>query len=129
MALKIALAQMSPVWLNREATLAKITEQVEKAAAGGANLVVFGEALLPGYPFWPELTDGARFDSAVQKDLFAHYVNNAVNLENGELASLCETAAEHGIAIYLGVMERCAERGGFSLFATLVYIAPDGSIG
>jgi len=58
MALKIALAQMAPVWLNREATLAKIEGQVEKAAAAGAELIVFGEALLPGYPFWPELTEG-----------------------------------------------------------------------
>ncbi len=127
--MKIALAQMTPVWLNRTATLEKITAQVEKAAAGGAQLVVFGEALLPGYPFWPELTNGAVFDSAVQKDLFAHYVRNAVNLDDGGLDSLCATAGKLGIAIYLGVIERSAERGGFSLYATLVYIAPDGQIG
>jgi nitrilase len=127
--MKIALAQMAPVWLNRKATLEKIEGQVEKAAAGGAKLVVFGEALLPGYPFWPELTGGARFDDDVQKDLFAHYAGNAVNLENGDLDSLCSKAAEFGIAIYLGTIERCAARGGFSLYATLVYTGPDGRIG
>lgn len=129
MSLKIALAQMAPVWLNRDATLRKIEGQLEKAAAQGAQLIVFGEAVLPGYPFWPELTDGAQFDSAVQKDIFAHYVRNAVDLENGDLDSLRGKAAELGIAVYLGAMERSAERGGFSLYATLVYIAPDGSIG
>jgi len=129
MTLKIALAQMAPVWLNRTATLDKISGLVEASAQGGAGLAVFGEALVPGYPFWPELTDGARFESNVQKDLFAYYVENAVDLERGDLDVLCEQARESGLAIYLGVIERSRMRGGFSLFATLVYIAPDGSIG
>jgi len=129
MAMKIALAQMTPVWLNREATLARIIDQVEQAAAGGAQLVVFGEALLPGYPFWPELTGGAKFESDVQKDLYAHYVCNAVNLEEGDLEAVCQKASERGIAIYLGVIERTAERGGFSLYATLIYITEGGLIG
>lgn len=127
--MKIALAQMAPVWLNCAATLEKIEGQVENAATAGAQLVVFGEALLPGYPFWPELTNGAVFDSDIQKDLFAHYVRNAVDLEKGGLDSLCGKAAERAIAVYLGIIERSAERGGFSLYATLVYIAPDGVIG
>jgi nitrilase len=129
MALKIALAQMTPAWLNREATLAKIEGQVEKAAAQGAQLAVFGEALLPGYPFWPELTGGAVFESGVQKDIFAHYTANAVDLEAGDLDSLCSKAAELGIAVYLGTIEKSRSRGGFSLYATLVYISPQGRIG
>jgi nitrilase len=127
--MKIALAQIAPVWLNREATLEKIESQVEQAAAGGAKLVAFGEALLPGYPFWPDLTDGARFESDVQKEIYAHYAANAVDLENGGLDPLCRLAAKRGIAVYLGVIERSATRGGFSLYATLVYLAPDGRIG
>lgn len=43
-------------------------------------MVVFGEALLPGYPFWIEHTDGARFNSSVQKEIHAHYLQNAVQL-------------------------------------------------
>lgn len=129
MSLKIALAQMAPVWLNRGATLEKISMEVEKAAKGGAKLVVFGEALLPGYPFWPDLTGGAEFDSDIQKDLFAHYVKNSVDLVQGDLDSLCREAGELGISVYLGVIERCAERGGFSLYATLVYISQEGRVG
>jgi nitrilase len=58
--LKIGLAQMAPVLLNREATLAKIIEHVRAAAGLGCRLVAFGEALVPGYPFWIERTDRAR---------------------------------------------------------------------
>ncbi len=67
--LTIGIAQISPVWLNRERTLDKIIEHVFSAVQGGCQLVVFGEALLPGYPFWIELTDGARFNSPLQKEI------------------------------------------------------------
>jgi len=129
MTLSIALAQMVPAWLDREATLKRIAQRVDEAADQGAQLVVFGEALLPGYPFWPELTGGACFDSTVQKDLFAHYAANAVDLDEGHLNTLCRQARDRRIAIYLGTIEKSAARGGFSLYATLVYIAPDGVIG
>jgi nitrilase len=127
--LKVALAQVAPCWLDREATLRKVLERVAEAAGRGARLVVFGEALVPGYPFWPELTDGARFDSPEQKELFAHYVRNAVDIAAGQLDAVCEAAARLGIAVYLGTIERSAERGGFSLYATLVYVSPAGAIG
>ena len=61
--LTVALAQIAPVWLDRAATLAKVNSYVEQAARQGCGLVAFGEALVPGYPFWLELTDGARFNS------------------------------------------------------------------
>jgi nitrilase len=129
MALKIALAQMIPAWLDREGTLARVTARIEEAAAQGAQLAVFGEALVPGYPFWPELTGGAVFESDIQKDIFAHYAANAVDIEGGDLDSFCAKAGELGIAVYLGTIEKTRDRGGFSLYATLVYIAPDGQIG
>lgn len=129
MTLKVALVQMEPVWLNRKATLEKVISKVEEAAAAGARLAVFGEALVPGYPFWPELTDGARFENDVQKDLFAVYAENAVDLEAGHLDVLCARAAELGIAVYLGTIEKSRSRGGFSLYACLVYITAEGRIG
>jgi nitrilase len=128
MTLKVALAQLAPAWLNRQATLEKIIVRMEQAAAEGAGLVVFGEALLPGYPFWPELTDGARFESPRQKELFAHYARNAVDLGAGQLEPLCRRAAQLEIAVYLGLIERSPERGGFSLYASLVHVSPGGRI-
>ena len=127
--MRVALAQIAPAWLQREATLEKITARLEEAAGQGAQLAVFGEALLPGYPFWPELTDGARFDSADQKEMFAHYSGQAVDIGGGQLDPLCRKAAELGVAVYLGTIERSAERGGFSLYATLVFVDQHGRIG
>ena len=83
--LKVSLAQISPVWLDRAATLEKVADSIQQAGAAGSQLIAFGEALVPGYPFWPELTNGAQFDSAMQKDLFAHYSSQAVDIEAGDL--------------------------------------------
>ena len=48
----VGLAQIAPVWLDRDATIDKVVGWIEKSAAEGCSLVVFGEALIPGYPFW-----------------------------------------------------------------------------
>ena len=66
--LNIGLAQIAPCWMDQRAHPAKGVEAwVERAAAEGCRLVAFGEALVPGYPFWVELTDGARFNSPIRE--------------------------------------------------------------
>jgi nitrilase len=127
--LRVSLAQISPRWLDRKTTLEKVSDYVQQAAGQGSQLVAFGEGLVPGYPFWPELTNGAQFESDVQKDLFAHYSSQAVDIDAGDLNSLCKIAKDHSIAVYLGCIERAPDRGGQSLYASLVYIGPDGGIG
>ena len=126
--LKIGIAQIAPIWLNREKTLAKVGKYIHQAADEGCQLVVFGEALVPGYPFWVERTDGARFNSPIQKDLHAHYLHQAVQIEAGHLDLLCETALKRQIAVYIGTIERPLDRGGHSLYCSLVYIDPQGEI-
>lgn len=124
--LKVGLAQIAPVWLKRDETLAKISQWVHKAADEGCRLVAFGEALLPGYPFWPELTGGAEFESDMQKELFAWYLKQSVTAEHlGELAS---QAADRNIHIVLGAVEKAADRGGHSLYCSLFHIDREGTV-
>lgn len=124
--LTVAVAQIAPVWLNRQATTQKIVEAVTLAADEGASLVAFGEAVLPGYPFWVERTDGARFESDVQKAWYARYLDEAVSVERGDLAPIQEIAKARLISVYLGFMERAADRGGHTVYCTLGYIDRDG---
>ncbi len=125
---RIAGAQIAPVWLDRTATLAKVVAAVHRAADGGAQLVAFGEALVPGYPFWIELTDGARFDAPVQKQLHAHYLDQAVQIEAGHLQSVCDAARDRAICVIVGIIERPSDRGGHSIYASLVYIDAEGHV-
>jgi nitrilase len=124
----IALAQLAPVWLNKKATLHKMEEAIREAANQKANLICFGETLLPGYPFWLDLTDGARFNAPVQKSIFAHYLREAVSIEAGDLDTLCRLAKEFRVAVYTGCAERAADRGGHSIYCSLVYIDEEGMV-
>nr|WP_282162359.1 carbon-nitrogen hydrolase family protein [Ulvibacterium marinum] len=124
--LKVAMAQIAPIWLDKEATLQKIEQTILEAAKEQVELLVFGEALLPGYPFWLALTDGAAWDSKVNKELHAHYVRNAVQIE--ELGAICKLAKDYRMSLYLGAIERAKDRGGHSLYCSLVYIDAQGEI-
>ena len=125
---KVGCVQMAPVWFDRGKTLEKVAAHLLEAAQAQCDLVVFGEALVPGYPFWIELTNGARFNDAAQKRMFAAYLEQGVVIERGDLNQICALAAQHRIAVYLGVMERAPDRGGHSLYCSLVYIDRDGRV-
>jgi len=126
--LKVALAQISPVWLNKEKTLDKIGQYISEAGKKNCELIVFGEALLPGYPFWIALTNGAEWNSSLQKEMHSHYIQNSIQVEDGELDALCMLAKENKMAVYLGIIERAKNRGGHSLYCSLVYINQQGEI-
>jgi nitrilase len=126
--LTIGIAQIAPVWFRRTETLAKIADVLRRAADEGCQLVAFGEALVPGYPFWIERTDGAKFNDAKQKAMYARYLDEGVVIERGDLDDICAIAKERSVAVYLGVMERAPDRGGHSLYCTLVYIDQTGTL-
>ena len=101
--MKVAIGQIAPVLLDRERTLAKIVDAVAEAGRGGAELVVFGETLLPGYPVWIGRTDGARFAAKDQKEYHSLYLEQAVDIGAGHLAPVQAAAKENGITVCLGV--------------------------
>lgn len=124
----VGLAQIAPVWLDREKTIEKVVNRIDEAGKRGCDLVVFGEALVPGYPFWVERTDGARFDSAVQKAMYARYLDQAVQIEAGHLRAVFDVVRRTGASVILGTVERPADRGGHSLYCSLVHISSRGEV-
>lgn len=126
-AIRVAAAQIASDWLHRERTLDRVVARIEEAAGQGAALVAFGECLVPGYPWWVERTDGARFGSELQQELYAHYVDQAVDIDADHLAPVTDAAARLGVAVVLGVLERPADRGE-SVYASCVSIGADGRI-
>lgn len=126
--LKLALPQLSPRWLNRDKGLAQVILSIETASKEEADLIVFSEGFVPGYPFWLEGTGGAAFDNPKQKEIFAHYANQAVTIEDGHLDGVCSALKTAGIAAYLGIIERPRDRSGHSLYCSYVYINKDGIV-
>lgn len=126
--LKVGICQMVPVWLNKKATIQKVLSKIDEAAQQACQLLVFGEAMIPGYPFWVEHTDGAKFNNDLQKEIFALYAQEAIEIEKGDLNPLCQKAKETKMALYVGTIEKATDRGGHSLYCSLVYINPQGEI-
>lgn len=126
--LTVALAQYAPVWLDRDGTLDRVLLAMEEAADSGAELIAFSEAFVPGYPFWVDLSDGAKFESPLQQRWFARYSDQAVQIERGDLDQVRKRAAELKLWVVLGCIERPRERGGHSLYCTLVIIDAQGEL-
>ncbi len=139
--MKVAIAQIAPVFLDRDAAIAKAALWADKAAAAGASLVAFGETLVPAYPVWLARTDAARWDAPDQKRLHSAYVDQGVVIGGeqggswaagsgrGHLQPLIDAAARTGITIVIGVAERGADRGGHALFCSRVVIGPGAADG
>lgn len=127
-AVTVGLAQIAPVWLDRKRTLDKVIDWAGRAAKESCQLVAFGETLVPGYPFWLSCTDGAQFNSNLQKEIHAHYLDQAVSIEAGHLDLLAEAAADLQIEILVGCYERPADRGGHTGYCSLVRVSQEGVV-
>lgn len=127
MPIKVAITQRPPVLLDLEASMERAIDTLEEAASNGAQLLVFPEAFLPGYPTWVwRLRPGA--DMSLGNELHATLRNNSVDIAAGGLDKLCEAAARNNIVVVMGLNEIDSEVSGSTLFNTVVVIGPDGKI-
>ncbi len=125
--MKLAVAQIAPVFMDRARTVARVAAAVGDAASKGAAIVCFGETLVPAYPFWLSRTDGARFDSGDQKELHAMYLDQSVTIGRGDLAPIQDAARAGNTAVVLGVAERPNDRG-HTIFCSRVFIDQRGEV-
>ncbi|MDJ0952628.1 MAG: carbon-nitrogen hydrolase family protein [Acidimicrobiia bacterium] len=124
--MRVAAVQAAPVFLDSAATTDKMLGLIAEAAQEGAELCAFGETFLSGYPFWLSSTGGARFDDAKQKAAYAAYVRAAVAADGPELSAIAAAAADHGVFVYAGFIEKSTS--GTSVYASLAAIHPDDGI-
>jgi nitrilase len=127
MAVKVAVCQKPPILLDLRATIDQAIQTINVAADEGAQLIVFPEAYLPGYPTWIwRLRPGG--DMALGNKLHAELRNNSVDIAGGGLDPICESAAARGVVLVMGLNEVDSEFSGTTLFNTVVVIGPDGAI-
>lgn len=126
--MRVAAAQVSPVWLDAAATSARGVSLIEEASKAGVQLLAFPETFLPGYPIWVCRTDGASFEDPRQKQAFAQYLAAAVSVDGPEVAAIRRAAERHGVFVYLGIAERAARAGVGTVYCTLVAIDPKAGV-
>lgn len=124
---KIAISQKPPVLLDLEATIDRVVETLEEAAGQGAQIVVFPEAYLPGYPTWIwRLRPGG--DMALGNELHAELRRNSVDISAGGLDRISDATANLGVVAVIGLTEIDSKFSGTTLFNTVVVIGSDGTV-
>lgn len=124
---QIAVVQKTPVFLDKEKTIQLAVDTVVEAAANGAELVIFTEAFIPGYPAWIwRLRPGG--DWGTSEALHHRLLNNAVNVDSDDLEPLFEVAKKHQVTIVCGIEERDNQLSQSTLYNTAITIGPDGTL-
>jgi nitrilase len=124
---RIAIVQRPPVFLDRAATIDRAVAAIAEAAEGGAQLVVFPEAYIPGYPAWIwRLRPGA--DRGLTERLHSLLLANSVSVDGDDLAPICEAARQHQVTVVCGINERDSAFSRGTLYNSVVVIGSEGSL-
>jgi predicted amidohydrolase len=101
-----------------------------EAAGSGAELIVFPETWIPGYPAWLDLSrDAALWDHAPVKAVFARIAENSVAIPGPALDRLADAAREAKATLVVGLSERVGRGAGRgTLYNSLITIGPDGRL-
>jgi nitrilase len=129
-AVRVAIAQSAPVFMDKRASLAKALQLIQEAARREAQLVVFGETWLAGYPAWLDVcASAALWENPAAKTVFARLRSNSITVPGEEVNALCEAARDLKITIVMGANERVdAGPGNGTLYNALLTICEDGRL-
>ena len=125
---RAAVVQAAPVLFDRDATVAKLHALTQEAAAQGAQVVVFPEAFVPAYPrgFSFGMVVGSRTDEG--RRLWERYWRNAVDVPGPAVDEIGRAARQARVHLAVGVIERDRVATGGTLYCTILYFGPDGTL-
>ncbi|HIL42405.1 MAG TPA: carbon-nitrogen hydrolase family protein [Gammaproteobacteria bacterium] len=124
---KVAVIQQSPVFLDKEKTIKKAVNLIKDAASSGANLVVFPETFIPGYPDWIWRLRPQN-DQQLSEEIHAQLLANSVNLSADDMNPICSSAKKHNVTVVCNINERDSENSQTTIYNTKLIIGSDGKI-
>ncbi len=108
--------------------VAHVRSATAEAAAAGARLVVFPEAFVGGYPWGLSFGTAVGGRSPAGRRAFGRYRDAAIEIPGPETEAMGEAAAAAGVHVAVGVVERGVRHAPGTLFCTLLYLGPDGTV-
>ena len=110
--------------------LVRTEAEVRNARRAGAQLVVFPETWIPGYPAWLDVSrDVALWDHEPAKQVFARMARDSVAVPGPTLDRLRTMARESEVTLVIGITERVEHGvGRGTLYNSLLTIGPDGAL-
>jgi nitrilase len=113
--------------MDKHKTIDFAVAMLEEAAGNGADLVVFTEAFIAGYPTWIwRLRPGS--DWSLSEELHKRLLNNAVSMESDDLAPLYQAARKYKLTVVCGIEERDSQLSKATLYNSVIIIGPDGEL-
>jgi predicted amidohydrolase len=130
MKIRVAAVQAAPVYMDIERSIAKAVSLIAEAARLGAELVVFPETWLPGYPAWLDCCrDVALWDHEPVKKVFARLMENSVFVPGPVTEALASAARENRVVLNISAHERVKQGAGRgTLYNTMLTFGSDGSL-
>ncbi|MGD8261808.1 MAG: carbon-nitrogen hydrolase family protein [Desulfobacterales bacterium] len=126
--LTVAVIQAAPILFNREGTVEKTCDLVQKASEKGAKLILLPEAFIPAYPRGLSFGTVVGNRSPAGRQLWLRYWENAVEVPGPATEILAEAARRAKVYLAIGIIERDTQFSSGTLFCTLLYFGPDGQI-
>ncbi|MBL4913412.1 carbon-nitrogen hydrolase family protein [Shewanella schlegeliana] len=124
---KVAIIQQAPKVLDKEGTINKAVEIIRAVSAQGAELIVFPEAFIPGYPAWIwRLRPGN--DWSLCEALHVRLLHNSVDLASSDLKPLLDVAKEENVTVVCGVNERDHLNSQSTIYNSAITIDNTGKI-
>ncbi|OUR83392.1 nitrilase [Marinomonas sp. 42_23_T18] len=124
---KIAIIQEAPCVLDKVGSIKKAAELINKVSEKGAELIVFPEAFVPGYPAWIwRLRPGG--DWGTSEELHVRLLKNAVDLSSNDLQPMLDAAKENGVTVVCGINERDNKNSQSTIFNCVITIDAQGQI-
>ncbi|MET9853617.1 carbon-nitrogen hydrolase family protein [Streptomyces sp. NPDC006450] len=117
-----AAVQAAPVYLDPAATVDKAVALIAEAAGKGAELIVFPEAFVPGYPYW-----NWTMNPVQGSPWFERLQRASIDIPGPHVDTLRAAARQYGVVLVIGVNERAPHSLGV-LYNTLLTIGPDGEL-
>jgi nitrilase len=121
---RVAVVQAGSIPFDTAATLACAEHWIAEAAAAGAKLVLFPEALIGGYPKGEDFGARVGWRTPEGRALFARYHECAIDVPGPVTERLAECARKHALWIACGAIERSAG----TLYCSVLFFSPDGEL-
>ncbi len=124
-AVKVAVVQTPPVYLDRERSVERACQKIAEAAGPGAELIVFTETWLAGYPYWGEGWESKLNDWIPVR---IRFYDNALIIPSEDTERLGEAAARANAHVVMGCNEMDPRRGVHTIYNTLLFLERTGKI-
>jgi nitrilase len=121
---RVAVVQAASVLFDTAKSLEKLGDFASESARQGAQLVVFPEAFIGGYPKGHDFGVTLGIRSPEGRDAFRRLFENAVEVPGPATESISAVARNHNIHLVVGVVER----DGGTLYCTGLIFGPDGRL-